>query len=418
MRKLVFFLFLLANAGLCQELELISMIELPGNYARGIDVQDGFAYLSCEQSYADNDTILMIFDVSDIYTPVLVSTSDTTENNYGQDIVVVEDYAYVADNYSGIQIFNVSSPTEPRPITIVPMSIGLHTIFIDGDLLYTAKCGAGGLYIIDIVDPENPIILSHPDDYEYGDIESIYVEFPYAHFVTLFGSFTVVNIADPYNPLIVGSLFGWPTRFFDVIVDGDYAYTSHDYSVLEIFDISDPTEPTSITEFSNNWLSSRLFKHNQYLFVAGSNHLTVFDVSDPSNPVVAAQSEGINHVDVEVIDGIVYTCGTQYFAIYSFTTTGINENDQPMPSRIELLSNYPNPFNANTTITFRLNEKGFANLSMYDLRGDKIRTLLDEFIQAGNHDIYFNAAGLASGVYYYKLQAGDYTESKSMVLLK
>ena len=96
------------------------------------------------------------------------------------------------------------------------------------------------------------------------------------------------------------------------------------------------------------------------------------------------------------------------------------ENDlhTTIPKTYLLSQNYPNPFNATTTISFDLPESQFVTLKLYDLFGREVQTLYNRATYPGIHDIHFDASDLSSGFYFYKLQVGDYTESKSMILLK
>ena len=83
-----------------------------------------------------------------------------------------------------------------------------------------------------------------------------------------------------------------------------------------------------------------------------------------------------------------------------------------------MYQNYPNPFNPVTTIKFDLPNDGLVQLEIFDILGRRISTLVDEYRTAGSYEQVFNASSLASGVYVYKLQAGDFITSKKMVLLK
>jgi hypothetical protein len=84
----------------------------------------------------------------------------------------------------------------------------------------------------------------------------------------------------------------------------------------------------------------------------------------------------------------------------------------------ELGQNYPNPFNPRTTIRFSLAETARAKVEVFNARGQLVETLLDREMSAGSHSIDFNAQGLASGVYFYRLTAGGFTDTRRMVLLK
>jgi len=99
-------------------------------------------------------------------------------------------------------------------------------------------------------------------------------------------------------------------------------------------------------------------------------------------------------------------------------TVGIVEELPIVPVQFILLQNYPNPFNAETTIKFIIPESEVVCLTVYDLLGRQIETLLDGYKQTGVHTVTFDASHLASGVYFYRLQAGERVETKRMVLLK
>lgn len=93
---------------------------------------------------------------------------------------------------------------------------------------------------------------------------------------------------------------------------------------------------------------------------------------------------------------------------------GLTSND----FTYNLDQNYPNPFNPTTTINYSIADDGIVTLEIMNILGERIKTLVNEFKTRGNHNISFNALSLASGVYVYKLQAGDFVSSKKMILLK
>jgi len=83
-----------------------------------------------------------------------------------------------------------------------------------------------------------------------------------------------------------------------------------------------------------------------------------------------------------------------------------------------LSQNYPNPFNPTTTISFSLPTKSFVSLKVFDILGRDVATIFSGELPAGTCTRQWNAANMASGVYYYRLQAGSYSETKKLVLLK
>ncbi|MEO8665872.1 MAG: T9SS type A sorting domain-containing protein [Ignavibacteria bacterium] len=89
-----------------------------------------------------------------------------------------------------------------------------------------------------------------------------------------------------------------------------------------------------------------------------------------------------------------------------------------IPDKFELSQNYPNPFNPNTTISYQLVADNFVSVKVYDNSGREIRTLVNEFKAAGYYILNFEAKDLASGIYYYRIEAGDFRSVKKMMLLK
>ena len=89
-----------------------------------------------------------------------------------------------------------------------------------------------------------------------------------------------------------------------------------------------------------------------------------------------------------------------------------------VPSNFALIGNYPNPFNNSTLISFRLGEPGYVSLDVYNMLGQKIASLHDGYLEAGQHDIAWNAASVSSGIYFYKLTAGENSAVKKMSFIK
>ena len=83
-----------------------------------------------------------------------------------------------------------------------------------------------------------------------------------------------------------------------------------------------------------------------------------------------------------------------------------------------LLQNFPNPFNPTTRIKFQIVEQGNVSLKVYDILGKEVTTLVNEERSAGTYEATFDASELTSGIYFYKLQAGSFVETKKMILLR
>ena len=98
--------------------------------------------------------------------------------------------------------------------------------------------------------------------------------------------------------------------------------------------------------------------------------------------------------------------------------TDTDEEDAPMPGDFALFQNYPNPFNATTVIRYSLPQASNVKIAIYDLLGRKVETLVQGEQPAGYHQATWNADEASSGLYFYRIQAGEYAETRKMVLLK
>ena len=105
-----------------------------------------------------------------------------------------------------------------------------------------------------------------------------------------------------------------------------------------------------------------------------------------------------------------------YGAYYAGSATSVDVNEPTRSYKLE--ANYPNPFNPTTNIGFRISNFGFVSLKVFDVLGKEVRTLVNEKLNAGAYETRFDATGLASGVYFYTLQAGDFADTKKLLLLR
>lgn len=109
--------------------------------------------------------------------------------------------------------------------------------------------------------------------------------------------------------------------------------------------------------------------------------------------------------------------GTDQGLYINDNTTSISEGANEVKDYF-LSQNYPNPFNPATRINYSIPEAGEVNLSVYDVLGKEIKVLASEYKDAGKYEIDFNASGLSSGIYFYKIKAGAFTQTRKMILLR
>ncbi len=105
-------------------------------------------------------------------------------------------------------------------------------------------------------------------------------------------------------------------------------------------------------------------------------------------------------------------------AFYDTINTSITKLGSEIPSKYDLYQNYPNPFNPTTSIKFDVVKNGLVKLEVYDVTGRIVNTLVNTKLEAGSYQFTLDATLLPSGVYFYKIQAGDFIQTKRMILLK
>jgi hypothetical protein len=121
------------------------------------------------------------------------------------------------------------------------------------------------------------------------------------------------------------------------------------------------------------------------------------------------------------VSGADFYCGTDAAGVWKrplSEVTSVKAVDPGIPSAFVLAQNYPNPFNPATVIRFQVAEYGRVVLNVHDILGRQVAQLVDEPLGAGTYEALFDAAGLASGTYYYRLTTGPFTETKKMMLVR
>lgn len=103
---------------------------------------------------------------------------------------------------------------------------------------------------------------------------------------------------------------------------------------------------------------------------------------------------------------------------FNSTSVALSNGAGELPDTYSLLQNYPNPFNPTTLIAFNLPEASQVELSVYNVLGQKVLVLVDQRMDAGEHQVEFDGSTMSSGVYFYRIAADSYNETKKMVMLK
>ena len=235
-------------------------------------IRGDYAYL------ADNGSGLAIINIADPTNPGTPAYVNTT--GYARYVVISGNYAYVADEASGLAIIDIQNPASPGTPSYVSTSGKVWGLAISGNYAYLAV-SSDGLAIIDISDPTNPgaPVYENTTGYAYG----VAISGSHAYVAVSSSGLAVIDISDPTNPgsPIYENTNGSSNK---VAIKGNYAYVADGGSGLAIIDISDPTNPGTPV-YENTTDARGIAISGDYAYVADyGSGLAVIDISDPTNP--------------------------------------------------------------------------------------------------------------------------------------
>jgi hypothetical protein len=238
-----------------------------------VQVVGNYAYV------ADDSSGLRIIDISNPTAPILKGTYDTPNGASG--VQVVGNYAYVADGSSGLQIIDISNPTTPTLKGNCNTSGNAYRVQVVGNYAYVAD-GSSGLQIIDISNPTTPTLKGNCNT--SGNAYRVQVVGNYAYVSNSSLGLQIIDISNPAAPTLKGTYSSVNT--FSVQVVGNYAYVTNSSLGLQIIDISNPTTPILKGNYDTPGVAYDVQIVGNYAYVAdGDGGLKIIDVSEFTNPV-------------------------------------------------------------------------------------------------------------------------------------
>ncbi|MBD2692064.1 DUF4347 domain-containing protein [Anabaena catenula] len=310
------------------------------SYAYDVTVVGNYAY-------AVGDT-LDIIDISDPNNPVLKGSYDISN---GRSVKIVGNYAYVADGYSGLQIINISNPAAPTLVGNYDTNGNALDVEIVGNYAYVAD-STSGMQIINISNPAAPTLIGNYDT--NGSALDVEIVGNYAYVADGDSYLEIINISNPAAPTLIGNYYTSGDEALDVEIVGNYAYVAsfsyypideftNDYnSHLNIFDISNPTEPIFKGYYYLDGKANDVQIVGNYAYVTYteaynfSSGLEIIDISNPTEPVFKGNYASYNSAN-----------GVQVVGNYAYVTndiTGLEIIDISNPTTPTLVGNYDNGF--------------------------------------------------------------------------
>jgi len=355
---------------------------------------------------------LDIVDITNRENPEILANLDIPVSY--PELDSYNDYVLLGGYEGIVYIIDVSNANEPSIAATYDAGSRINDIEVKGSYAYIAANDTG-MQILDISDPENPSYVA-TYAFPYAYLSEICVRDSYAYLAYQNAGLVIADIADPANPQFVSNL-DLNNTSGQVYVHGSLAYMGGG-NVFNIIDISDILNPELVTSWGSQGSAFDIRGDGHYAYMANGD-VWIIDISDlPNCYEVARYVTPGGAAQIYLDSGYIYINDRSSVMIFRFIPTDIDDDFSELPSSFALGQNYPNPFNACTEIQFDLKLAADVQLTVYDILGRYIETLMNSYRPAGSYNIIWDAADLPSGVYFYKLQAGDISESRKCLLLK
>ena len=369
---------------------------------------------------------LYFVDISDISKPVVKQRYDQN-TGYVRGLKIKDNKVFAATE-NGLKILQIDNLDSL--ILIGELNYGSTSQRIDVKDSIVAMGGYYyGVHLIDVSNTSLPNYVCEINTPLGMYIEDIYLQDSVLFISGLSGFTMIYNISDPYNPeqLWNGSGTGW--NGISLFPLDNLLFLSQSFQI-QILNIEDPMNPFHITDIPIEYQIVDIFAKDNFLYVScfestvGYNgFLYIFDISDLENieQIAIAYTAGwANNIFVneEFIFLSDFEDGVIVFDIDDIMTNLKDELNKNLINNFSLYQNYPNPFNPTSTIKYELPEDLRVQIKVFDVLGKEVSALVNEEKPAGSYEVKFNGGNLASGIYFYRIQAGSFIDTKKMILLK
>lgn len=416
------------------KLQLLGRASISGD-CRGIAISGTHAFVT------DGGGVYSA-DISDPFHPAIQSKVNIGNTNpftysYASDIQISGNYAYITEEWWSLllggqgcmRVIDISDPTKLNEIArsseLVDYANAIH---VSGDWAYIAL-DDGGFCILSISDPTQPGLTSKRVDVSdavwhiFVQGNNLYVVSDYHLRIYDISGAPDASLLGTYDEIKNGS---------GVCVSGRYAYVADSEFGVHIIDVNDPANPTLISTIDTPGYARRVQIAGNLAYVAdGVAGLRVIDVSNPNNPSeigyycfqdLNPTGQDGGFLDIEVIDDYVYASANIGYGLHVFhygEPIAIEDKEGGLiPTEFHLSQNYPNPFNLKTCIEYTIPRNCRVTITVFNLLGQKIETLVDRQHQSGEYKIDWNAQGLGSGLYFYQLEAEGIYHIRKLLILK
>ena len=446
-------------------LTALGYYDTPG-ISEQVVVSDNIAYV------ADSYSGLQIIDITDNDIPYLVSSFQTSSWARGMD--VYDDFLYLADGSAGLDVIDISNVFDPVLTGTYFHGIGSsdNVSILNNKLCFSRDYMKSELLFIDITIPYNPILLHQVDLTTTFPTEPTAIFQTDSHvFVGDENTLRIYDIADFSNPVMIAT-YTTPAPITDVIVANNKAYISIRENGIEIINLENINSPQFLGSYNTPGDAEKITLQSDILIVAdGESGFQILDVSNPASPNILESIKPHDNSNIKVKPLIVnnkmviidnewneiftynisdfnniellsslrlnaeiyrliyhadlFLCSINYYGMIMLENSAIlsvNENKNYNDDRNDF-NIYPNPFKFKTTISYILKEKLLVNIEIFNQSGMKIKSLINEFKDAGVHKVTWDGTDVykkevSSGFYIVNIRHQKKNEMRKILLIR
>lgn len=339
---------------------------------------------------------------------------------------------------SGLQIIDLSQLPDTAYLvnTFNQTFNSAHNLYIADGFAYIVGTSLGGIHILDLSNPTNPVQTAYYSSSGY--VHDVYVWNDTAY-ASSADTYDLINVINKSNPQLISQSAALPGIYAHsgwLTEDKRYFIACEEFNQrdITIWDLQDRMSWDLVVQnwqMPDNSPVHNIFVLGDYAHVAYyKDGYVVLDISDPTNPKIAGQYDtypgsggtynGAWGVYPYLPSGIVLISDMAtglYICKFTPPTTN-SETEEFSLTNFSLLQNYPNPFNPTTKIEFNIADNAFVILKIYDVLGNVLAKLVNEYKPSGKYEVVFNAGKLPSGIYLARLTAGDQSRLIKMNLVK
>jgi hypothetical protein len=379
-------------------------------YANGVAASDSFVYVSQGMSG------LVVIDVSNPIAPLGIGYCGTS--GYANDVTVSGIYAYVPN--SNLAVVDVSIPTAPIVVGSCTTPGGGTYAAVSGSYVYLAEGWGGDHRVIDVSDPNLPSEVGYYIEPGYTEAVAVSGLYHYVSHETYVGVYQfsppeITVTLTPVNPPIQLPASGGSFDFnIEVANTGMNPETFDIWTMVTLPNSSEYGPIINVPGFTApaSWSGNR--DRTQLIPAGAPAGMYTYDGYVGTYPDVVWDEDHFDFEKLTVGDGSTVT----EWACWGESFEKAIQQPGVIPEEIYLSSAFPNPFNPATTIRYGLSRTSNITITIFDVAGRLVATLVNGHRDAGHHEITFDASNLASGLYIYRIEAGDFIASSKMVLLK